>query len=208
MYKHHRTCWAFEVACVDSPAAGRQSLLSVSQAPQAGSFDAVVWFCKSQKTFITEQKLRTIKAVGKKEADLRFCSSLRASSSPCWVLQRRSSHSSLWACSAASCSAFCCSRAATRFSNSNLTIQNQYKALNEDAGAGREDKTRRKWRELKSKAILTFPRVRLQFYRTPPHELTALSWPAPALSPPELLYVAPAQPSVPPHPSAGLRCTR
>lgn len=36
---------------MDLPAAGQQSLLSVSQAPPAGSFAAVVWSCKTQKNF-------------------------------------------------------------------------------------------------------------------------------------------------------------
>lgn len=36
---------------MDLPAAGQQSLLSVSQAPRAGSFAAVFWFCKTQKNF-------------------------------------------------------------------------------------------------------------------------------------------------------------
>lgn len=41
----------FEAVNVDLPAAGQQSLLSVSQAPRAGSFAAVVWSYKTQKNF-------------------------------------------------------------------------------------------------------------------------------------------------------------
>lgn len=37
---------------MDLPAASQRFLLSVSQAPHAGSFAAVVWFCETQKTLI------------------------------------------------------------------------------------------------------------------------------------------------------------
>lgn len=113
-----------------------------------------------------------------------------------------------------SCSALCCSAAASRFSSSNLGkrvshsgAQDAERLTSSAPHPVLSDNDASEFKSLRE-VILTFPHAAQHFFETLPHGPTAPSGPFPALFPQGLPCVAAQSPLAFPHLSAGLQHTR